>query len=531
MTNAARSDEIRLLSAQIKHGAITPLIDKYLDDLLRWLAGTDTDTDLDTGFSRLGIDTDPLRIQLIKLLDQYLFAPSNSSYSVLGLAPGAGQSEIKARYHRLLKVFHPDRQQEDLAWWTDRAERLNRAYAALKSGKATEEIAIELSKGTSRQPYGDYPQSGYGSATMGRLRQSLGHGRQFQVRFFTTAVLVSVGLLFYIYSRNAPIDTLEANRVTAQPSFPDPQQSMKGHVVHRLKPVEIPDHALVSHAEPPAPETTIKSPANEPRELKHAAIDAVPETDDTTEPPVTALSSAPALKEEPTASALSEIAMTAPPVEKINPESATREQGPQQIQMDLELAGLVDLTQDLKSVPIEETSTMLIDPQETREATWVQHPVPNSTESTRTPFTSVERSVAEDPKPELDTTQTAAVTIMDPSQVINDLFNQFSTWYRQGNAQDLANLFLEDAVDGSDIGKTRIKNAYQKIFDSTTARELLFFIDNIEPQENNTFLVEAHYRASLDYSQRGAKILEDEMTAWVQQSGDTYKFKRLVYSK
>ncbi len=531
MTNAARKDEIRLLSAQIKNGAITPLIDKYLDDLLRWLVGAGTETELDTGFSRFGIAQDQLRTQLTQLLDQYLFAPANSSYSVLGLAPGAGQPEIKARYYRLLKVFHPDRQQDNLPWWTDRAERLNRAYAALKSGKATEEIAIELSQGAPRQPYGDYPQSTYRSAAMGRLRQSLGRGRQFQFRFFAAAALVSAGLLVYIYARNAPIGTLEGNRVTAQPASGAAQQSMKGHVVHRLEAVENPDHALVSHAEPPAPEAAIERPDNEPPELTPAAIDAVPETDDTTEPPVTALSFEPALTEEPSARTVDELAMTTAPLEEVNPESAVREHESDEIRMDLKIAGLVDVIQDLKSVPLDDTAPMLVETQETQMATSSLQPAPSSRESTPPPSSSVDRPVTENPSAGSDEVQIAKALIMDPSQAINGLFDQFSTWYRQGNAQDLSNLFLEDAVDGSDIGKTRIKDAYQTIFDNTTSRELSFFIDNIEPRENGSFLVELRYRASLNYTQRGSKILQDEMKVWIQKSGDAYQFKRLAYAK
>ncbi len=555
MNKAAHSDEIRLLSVQINNGAITPLIDEYLDDLLRWLAGSDAENKLDPEFTQLGIDQNQLRSQFTQLLDQYLFAPTNSSYSILGLTPGTRQAVVRDRYYRLLKVFHPDHQQDNLAWWTDRAERLNHAYAALKSERVAAESVADVGNGAPRQTYAHYPQNEYGSGTMGRVRQSLGRGQQFRFRFFAAAILVSAGLLFYIYSRNVTIDTLEAYRSAPhEASRAIPQQSIISEVISAPPPRQGPSDALVAHTTKPALDTSTAQREEEPQNVARAVTDVLPEINDFTEPLDSGAASAAALEEKPAAGALAEVTQSTSQSEEITPESVMHEQVLYPAQFDLKITGLDDITRELASVSSEKVSIPPVAAQEipaanpARQAVQqhIESPVTNGTGKSGADTAAIDHTATAaktgpangsgaagivNPTLGKNETQTQNTNTVDPNTAIDTLFGQFSYSYRQGDAQDLSDLFVEDGIDGGDIGKARIKETYEKIFDRTNSRELSFFIDKIKARENNSFLVEARYRASLDYPSRRRQILEDGLTAWIQESGGAYKIQRLVYSK
>ena len=60
------------------------------------------------------------------------FNNENNYYITLGLPQGASQDEIRERWKRLMLLYHPDRQEGDEEWVSERAKKVNEAYSVLK---------------------------------------------------------------------------------------------------------------------------------------------------------------------------------------------------------------------------------------------------------------------------------------------------------------------------------------------------------------------------------------------------------------
>lgn len=112
---------------------------QHLDDLLTWLSGTSGDhTDaIDRAFAQQGLSAEDARSVALQALDSYLFNPQVTTpvpRNVLGLGTATTTPEsVRDRYRRLIKVFHPDRNPEQEAWATRRAEQINAAYEELSA--------------------------------------------------------------------------------------------------------------------------------------------------------------------------------------------------------------------------------------------------------------------------------------------------------------------------------------------------------------------------------------------------------------
>ncbi len=60
------------------------------------------------------------------------FNPENNYYITLGLPRNASQDAIRERWKRLMLLYHPDHQQGDEEWVSERAKKVNEAYNTLK---------------------------------------------------------------------------------------------------------------------------------------------------------------------------------------------------------------------------------------------------------------------------------------------------------------------------------------------------------------------------------------------------------------
>lgn len=81
--------------------------------------------------ARLHTDREELSEAVRFFLRQALLAEGGDAYRMLGLDPAATPGQIKARYRKLMRLFHPDRNTDQQ--WTDvYAPRINRAYAELR---------------------------------------------------------------------------------------------------------------------------------------------------------------------------------------------------------------------------------------------------------------------------------------------------------------------------------------------------------------------------------------------------------------
>lgn len=65
-------------------------------------------------------------------IHQALLAEENDAYRMLGLTPAATPAEIKSRYRKLMRLYHPDRG-GDNEWNSIYAPRINRAYHSLRA--------------------------------------------------------------------------------------------------------------------------------------------------------------------------------------------------------------------------------------------------------------------------------------------------------------------------------------------------------------------------------------------------------------
>ena len=78
------------------------------------------------------VDPVKLRDAAATYVRRMYFRANASPYQVLGLAPGASESEIKESFRLLMQLVHPDRQEGRAAWPESFAARANHAYAILR---------------------------------------------------------------------------------------------------------------------------------------------------------------------------------------------------------------------------------------------------------------------------------------------------------------------------------------------------------------------------------------------------------------
>lgn len=82
---------------------------------------------------------------------------SHDAFAELGLAPGAGEREVKAAWRRLVSRWHPDR--NDSAGAVARMQRINQAYEAIRRsgfvGTATDPAAGSADTGPAAAPVDD----------------------------------------------------------------------------------------------------------------------------------------------------------------------------------------------------------------------------------------------------------------------------------------------------------------------------------------------------------------------------------------
>jgi DnaJ-class molecular chaperone len=58
----------------------------------------------------------------------------NNYYQVLGVAPGAGQEEIKKAFRRMASLYHPDHNPQNPGEAEEKFKEINQAYEVLRDG-------------------------------------------------------------------------------------------------------------------------------------------------------------------------------------------------------------------------------------------------------------------------------------------------------------------------------------------------------------------------------------------------------------
>jgi len=195
------------LAEALSEGLPGPVVSERLDVLLRWMAdpqGADARA-LADAIRQRGLQPDDARQAAFALLDHVLFAADDAEpHRLLGLRPGTDPKTVQARYHRLVQLYHPDRNEGDRRWLNERTERLNRAYSRLKRSGAPEAVAAA----SPPRPAGvhvtaAYPRTAYPREAV-NIRRHLGSARQLRRRILVGLGLGSLAVLGYLYFVNAP---------------------------------------------------------------------------------------------------------------------------------------------------------------------------------------------------------------------------------------------------------------------------------------------------------------------------------------
>ena len=119
--------------------SVGPTMVENLDEFLIWLGGkpSPVSDQISAAFEERSISVEAAQTMALWVLDEYLFADDQvDSLKRLGLHPGSSPAEIRKRYHRLIRVYHPDKQAFDSEWGTKRTEALNTVYTRLKQKPA-----------------------------------------------------------------------------------------------------------------------------------------------------------------------------------------------------------------------------------------------------------------------------------------------------------------------------------------------------------------------------------------------------------
>jgi hypothetical protein len=195
------------LAEALAEGLPGPVVAERLDVLLRWMADPQADEarPLARAIEARGLAPGAAREAAFALLEHVLFgAGSDEPHRVLGLRAGTDARTVQARYHRLVQLYHPDRNQGEREWLTERTERLNRAYSQLKrQGPDAAAVPGPRPAAAARPPAPDYPRAAYPRESV-NIRRHLGSARQARRRIFLGLAAASMALLGYLYLVNAP---------------------------------------------------------------------------------------------------------------------------------------------------------------------------------------------------------------------------------------------------------------------------------------------------------------------------------------
>lgn len=189
-----------------------PVVEKHLDDLLRWLTKSQGTAQrrISAEFKKRKMKPVQARQLVYSFLDEYLFSSQRDNpYRVLGVRPETELRKIRERYLRLVSIYHPDRGESDLEWLSSRTEKLNRAYQSLKNRDTPSAFAARESPRNEEHgvPHDwvnpETPAPGTSDAAYRDIsdlfRRHLGSATQFRYRILASLVVISLTVIGYFY--------------------------------------------------------------------------------------------------------------------------------------------------------------------------------------------------------------------------------------------------------------------------------------------------------------------------------------------
>lgn len=182
-------------------------LDENLDLILTWLANPDSESvsQFRKEYIKRNISVEILRGYVFFILQQKLFNKNElKPHEVLGLSRTATKDNVKARYRKLMRVFHPDKATQNIDDFNSIAEKINLAYRQLMKGnEKTAYVKVETSRATSAvYPAASVKNDKTESPLARKVRHKIGGVKQFQLLFFggVASFCLFVVVLLYLQS-------------------------------------------------------------------------------------------------------------------------------------------------------------------------------------------------------------------------------------------------------------------------------------------------------------------------------------------
>jgi len=559
---------------------------------MHWLVGRDSDSARAIGqaFDRRDLSRSQARRHVLLYLDNTLFVHDRDPYRLLGLTPDCDMDAIRARHKRMLQVFHPDRHADEQGWFTDRSERLNRAYAYLKAnhgkpGSTAIPDAATVTGGPTpsparpkrptppRQPK---PRVSRREDLRRRLRARLGNPEHLQQRIYLLLFAVPVLLLLLLYLSSRPSTevaepTVVEDQEQSKPATAATEETMAGAEPFSLDGIYDP---------PVLDETDIASTEHETEEIN--INDDLETTDPETAPQSVAGTNARQRVELP-ASILSAPApdhFKTPPyrpnIARIDNETESspghiglpddRGNANDFVHPDVRLSTITPFapsevfeSQATAAEPTPETDTPKTHPAEPAD-TEPAHSEPADTttdqgttdtqtaslESTPTE-TNSRKNASETPDPsdterttEQSETQQASTTASSPEPAtrpeqpspierVNALLNDYQNAYNTSNIDAFTRLFDDEARTKNAGNKTAIRNKYGKLFRETRYQNLALRDISIRPLGSNEYRVKTAFKVEWQYPGGERNSSSGEITIQLITVDGELKITRLDY--
>ena len=207
----------QLLLDGLRSGFPSDELLQHMDDILAWFSRLeDGDGPLESELVSEFGDLDTVRRNVVVMLDRLLFTSPSSDRTLFGRAALRDREELKRRYGRLMRVFHPDRGYHEASWLTARSEIINTRYKALQKTVSTADPVYsngdqrEASIGAAVSPKprpAPAEKSDAQLAFLAALRRHLPESSQkLQQMVVGGLVVFSVLLVTLVYQRNKSFD-------------------------------------------------------------------------------------------------------------------------------------------------------------------------------------------------------------------------------------------------------------------------------------------------------------------------------------
>ena len=174
-------------------------LDQHFDLVLSWLARPDSDVvaEFRNEYQNRTISDEILRGYILFVIEQKLFSKlTNSPREILGLSSVATKEQIKSRYKKLIRIYHPDRSIGDKRVLNSHAESINQAYKRLSDDNFRVQKIVSKPQSSVKQASPNDLTRVKGDLIIRKLRRKLGGVKQFQIMFF--GVLSSICLLLIV---------------------------------------------------------------------------------------------------------------------------------------------------------------------------------------------------------------------------------------------------------------------------------------------------------------------------------------------